>query len=131
MRGRLFLAHLFLQSSNALHQPRDDGSSWSVLIAADGGFKLAARDEHQPAKEFQQDEAAWGRFNNSYLATGWSLLEVHTNSAQPDAVAAEAAGFFEGKVSSLGSFFRRICLLICVVHNGKFRPLQCRSNRTP
>ena len=78
----------------------DDGSAMSVVVNADGSFSIQQRDESLGAT-FLQNEAAWGRWNDTYATLGWSMLEVHGNPAVADDIAAGAAGYFEGKATAV------------------------------
>jgi hypothetical protein len=93
---------LFLMlSASASIKGADLGSGAAFSVIVNGSsFHLAPRSSSVPPTEFSAGEAAWGRFNDTYLATGWSLLEIHTSPDQPDEVGATAAGFFEGKATA-------------------------------
>jgi hypothetical protein len=41
---------------------------------------------------FRDNEAAWGTYNDTFEASGWDRLEVHTNPGMDDATTAAAAG---------------------------------------
>lgn len=62
-------------------------------------FRLTARTASD-ANVFLPNEAAYGKFNDSYSSTGWSVLEVHSNPAMDDVITAAAAGVYEGYVTA-------------------------------
>ncbi len=65
------------------------------------------------------NEAAYGKWNDSYDSIGWSVLEVHTNPQMDDGVTAAAAGAYEGFVTGtlsshlICAFLQGFCLIVC------------------
>jgi hypothetical protein len=76
------------------------GAAFSVFPNG-SGFRLAPRSPDLLPTAFDSNEAAWGRFNDTILETGWSLLEIHTNPSKADEEAATAAGYFEGRATAV------------------------------
>ena len=87
-----------------------------ALATAPAGTTSLAQWLAQRAAEGAPPLLAYGLFNDTIDANGWSVLELHTNGSIPDRLQARAAGYFEGAVTNQRSYE-----FITNVHGGKSR----------